>query len=145
MITTASPHNHLHVRELGADEVFDYKLHNVVGHIKKAAPILEYVFDTIGSETSSVLASQTITQHSAEARRGKLCTVRPDRAHTEKCAEGVEVRDVLVWTAFLRNNKYGELEWPVSYVYNPSYESRATSPLGGETKRCAVAFWSQAL
>lgn len=70
---------------------------------------LEYVFDTIGNDTSSNLASETLRE-----RGGGLCTVRPTKEFTEKVKPGTDVTAVLVWTAFLKDHRYGELKWPVS-------------------------------
>lgn len=71
-------------------------------------PKLKYVFDTIGNESSSELASQALGKEG-----GTLCTVRPGKANTEKVAKGTKVEDVLVWTAFNREVRYGKFHWPV--------------------------------
>jgi hypothetical protein len=68
------------------------------------------VFDTIGNTTSSGIASQAISHESG----GALCTVRPGRANTEGVVGGVKVTDVLVWSAFLKEHRYGAFVWPVS-------------------------------
>ncbi|KAF4970019.1 hypothetical protein FSARC_2836 [Fusarium sarcochroum] len=107
VISTCSPKHHDLVKSYGATETFDYRDPQVIDKIREAAPGLRYVFDTIGNETSSKTASSAIT-HSD----GVLCTVRPGKANTEGVAEGVKVTDVLVWTAFLKDHRYGEYFWP---------------------------------
>jgi len=109
VITTCSPGNFELVKSLGATAVFDYKDSNVTERIKAAAPDLAYVFDTIGSQTSSAQASEAVRQAG-----GTLCTVRPGKAFTDKVAERVKVTDVLVWTVFLKDHRYREFFWPVS-------------------------------
>lgn len=107
VVTTCSPKHADLVRSYGAKHIFDYKDPQVVEKIKKAAPGLKYVFDTIGQSTSSATASNL------PAGNGGLCTVRPGKANTENVADGTKVTDVLVWTAFLKDHAYGEFKWPV--------------------------------
>lgn len=109
VISTCSPKHHDLVKSYGAKEVFDYRDPKVVDKIREAAPGLRYVFDTIGNETSSKIASSTIT-----GSDGVLCTVRPGKANTEGVPKTVKVTDVLVWTAFLKDHRYGDFFWPVS-------------------------------
>jgi NADPH:quinone reductase-like Zn-dependent oxidoreductase len=111
IITTCSPRNFDLVKKLGATHVFDYNDSNVVDNIKKAAPDLEYTFDTIGAGDSSAQASQAIA-----SKGGVLCTVRPGKANTENVAQHVKVTDVLVWTAFLKDHQYKDFHWPVSHL-----------------------------
>ncbi|GJC96409.1 zinc-binding oxidoreductase [Colletotrichum higginsianum] len=109
VITTCSPRHFDLVKSLGASHVFDYRERDVVESIKKVAPRLEYVFDTIGNETSSGQASQAITESG-----GRLCTVRPGKANTENVTKQTKVTDVLVWTAFLKDHQYGPFKWPAN-------------------------------
>jgi hypothetical protein len=81
----------------------------VVASIRSVAPHLGHVFDTIGASQSSATASQAIGE-----RGGVLCTVRPGKANTADVTERTKVTDVLVWTAFLKDHKFGEFFWPVS-------------------------------
>ncbi|KAH7061500.1 chaperonin 10-like protein [Macrophomina phaseolina] len=113
VITTCSPKHFDLVKSFGAKHVFDYRAGDVAERIKSVAPELKYVFDTIGSKSSSGLASQATSGKGA-----KLCTVRPGKANTEEVASGVEVSDVLVWTAFLEEHRYGEFHWPASKADN---------------------------
>lgn len=106
--TCSSKHFDL-VKSVGAKHVFDYHSSSVLGDIKAAAPDLRYVFDTIGSETTSRDASETIT-----ASGGTLCTVRPGKVFTEQCSKQTKVTDVLVWTAFLSDHRYKEHFWPAN-------------------------------
>ncbi|OJJ79071.1 zinc-binding alcohol dehydrogenase family protein [Aspergillus glaucus CBS 516.65] len=108
VVTTCSPKHADLVRSYGAKHIFDYKDPQFVEKIKKAAPGLKYVFDTIGQSTSSATASNLL------AGNGGLCTVRPGKANTENVADGTKVTDVLVWTAFLKDHAYGEFKWPAS-------------------------------
>ena len=110
VITTCSPRNFDLVKQLGASEIFDYRDTDVAKKIASAEPNLEYVFDTIGSKTSSETGSQAM--HNG----GKLCTVRPGKANTENVPKNVEVSDVLVWTAFLGDHSFAEFYWPVSMI-----------------------------
>ncbi|TDZ16994.1 Trans-enoyl reductase fsa3 [Colletotrichum orbiculare MAFF 240422] len=107
IVTTCSPRHFELVKSLGAAHAFDYRDKDVVDSIRKAAPDLKYVFDTIGNKTSSGTASQAI-----DDRGGALCTVRPGKANTEDVAERTKVTDVLVWTAFLKDHRYGDFHWP---------------------------------
>ncbi|KAL1605107.1 Zinc-binding oxidoreductase alcohol dehydrogenase [Paraconiothyrium brasiliense] len=109
VITTCSPRNFDLVKSVGAQHVFDYSDADVVNRIKQVAPDLQYVFDTIGNESSSAIASKAIRQQG-----GGLCTVRPGKANTEECTAQTKVTDVLVWTAFLKDHAYGELKWPAN-------------------------------
>ncbi|KAK5788675.1 hypothetical protein VI817_009633 [Penicillium citrinum] len=109
VVTTCSPKHADLVRSYGARHVFDYKDESVVDKIKTAAPTLKYIFDTIGNESSSPIASLAL-----EDGTGKLCTVRPGKANTEKVVPGTNVTDVLVWTAFLKDHAYGDFKWPAS-------------------------------
>ncbi|EON66283.1 hypothetical protein W97_05676 [Coniosporium apollinis CBS 100218] len=108
VITTCSSKNFELVKKLGAKHVFDYKSEDVIDRIKEVAPDLTFIFDTIGSTTSSGTASKAVTG------RGRLCTVRPGKANTENLANNVKVTDVLVWTAFLKDHSYGKFHWPAS-------------------------------
>jgi Zn-dependent alcohol dehydrogenase len=93
----------------------------VVENIKDATnSSLKYVFDTIGNESSSVTASQAISEQG-----GGLCTVRPGKAFTENVTKQTKVTDVLVWTAFLGEHKYREFYWPVRHVRVGHLESFA--------------------
>ncbi|KAJ5936580.1 hypothetical protein N7466_003030 [Penicillium verhagenii] len=109
VITTCSPRNADLVRSCGAKHVFDYRDSEVIKKIISVAPDLQYIFDTIGDETSSALASQVFGQ-----RNGNLCTVRPGKANTEKVTPNTHVTDVLVWTAFLKDHRYAHFHWPAS-------------------------------
>lgn len=97
------------MKSLGADYAFDYRAPDLVTSIKAVAPELEYVFDTIGGPQSSATASEAICD-----RGGALCTVRPGKANTEGVTQRTKISDVLVWTAFLKEHKYGSFTWPVS-------------------------------
>ena len=112
VITTCSPKNFDLAKKLGAEHVFSYRDENVVDEIKKVAPNLTYVFDTIGSKDSSASAGKAVSG------QGKLCTVRPGKANTEDVPKNIEVSDVLVWTAFLKDHRYGEFFWPVCVNLN---------------------------
>lgn len=89
--------------------MFDYRDPDAVKKIKAVAPNLTYVFDTIGNETSSATASKAIAESG-----GGLCTVRPGKTFTENVSKQTKVTDVLVWTAFLKDHRYGDFHWPVS-------------------------------
>ncbi|KAF4890770.1 Zinc-type alcohol dehydrogenase-like protein [Colletotrichum fructicola] len=106
VITTCSPRHFDLVKSLGAKHAFDYHDDDVVESIKQAAPGLKYVFDTIGNKSSSGLASRAIDES------GGLCTVRPGKANTEDVTKQTKVTDVLVWTAFLKDHRYGSFHWP---------------------------------
>jgi NADPH:quinone reductase-like Zn-dependent oxidoreductase len=110
VIAICSPKHFDLCRNLGASHVFDYSDPNVVGSVKAAVPDIEYVFDCIGNETSSTLASQTVRPEG-----GVLCTVRPGKVFTESVESRVKITDVLVWTAFLKDHSYKEFKWPVSF------------------------------
>ncbi|KAB8204626.1 zinc-binding dehydrogenase family oxidoreductase [Aspergillus parasiticus] len=90
VITTCSPHN--------AELVRSY-----------VAPNIYHVFDTVGNQGSSLTASRVLG-----SRQGSICTVRPGKANTEGISEKAHVTDVLVWTAFLKEHRYGKFHWPAS-------------------------------
>lgn len=120
VVTTCSPRHFDRVKSLGADYAFDYRAEDVVSSIKKAVPGLGYVFDTIGASQSSATASQVIGEQG-----GVLCTVRPGKADTEGVTERTKVTDVLVWTAFLKDHRYGDFFWPVSRKLREGEEKSA--------------------
>jgi NADPH:quinone reductase-like Zn-dependent oxidoreductase len=99
VVTVCSPLHFDLCRSLGAAHVFDYHDADVVEKIKSAAPFIAHAFDCIGSETSSDIASQTVTETG-----GVLCTVRPGKQFTDKAQSRVKVTDVLVWTVFLKDH-----------------------------------------
>ncbi|KAL1623137.1 Zinc-binding oxidoreductase alcohol dehydrogenase [Diplodia seriata] len=109
VITTCSPKHFDFVKGLGASHVADYRSADVVDQIRRVAPDLMYVFDTIGSKESSRLGSQAVG-----GAGGTLCTVRPGLANAEETADGVTLTDVLVWTAFFKEHSYGKFYWPAS-------------------------------
>ncbi|KAE8134639.1 zinc-binding dehydrogenase family oxidoreductase [Aspergillus pseudotamarii] len=74
-----------------------------------AAPNIYHVFDTVGNQGSSPTASQVFRDP-----QGCICTVRPGKANTEGASENAHVTDVLVWTASLKEHRYGKLYWPAS-------------------------------
>ncbi|OJK00222.1 hypothetical protein ASPACDRAFT_52012 [Aspergillus aculeatus ATCC 16872] len=107
--TTCSPKNFEKVRQAGATHVFDYNDPDVIPKIKAVLPDLGYVFDTIGSATSSTTAAEAINNPEAV-----LCTVRPGKAHTQDVPSHVKVTDVLVFTAFPTEHNYRNVaHWPV--------------------------------
>ncbi|KAH8695493.1 chaperonin 10-like protein [Talaromyces proteolyticus] len=111
VVTTCSPRNFDLVRSYGASEAFDYRDEKVVEKIRAAVPGLHYVFDTIGEDPSSTIASQALTENAP----GYLCTVRPGKACTENVTKQTVVSDVLVWTVFLKDHSYRDiLFWPAS-------------------------------
>jgi NADPH:quinone reductase-like Zn-dependent oxidoreductase len=112
VIATCSPRNFDLVKESGATHVLNYSDKDIVNKIKEAEPNLQYVFDTIGNSNSSTTASQTISEQG-----GGLCTVRPGKANTENVSKQTKVTDVLVWTAFLKEHRYGEFVWPVGPTF----------------------------
>ncbi|KAL4907845.1 hypothetical protein BDW74DRAFT_189254 [Aspergillus multicolor] len=108
VVATCSPRHHDLVKSLGVSHVFDYRDPSVAENIKTATGHgLKHVFDTIGNDSSSATASQAISEQG-----GGLCTVRPGKAFTENVAPQTKVTDVLVWTAFLKEHKYGDFHWP---------------------------------
>ncbi|GAB1202815.1 hypothetical protein APSETT445_001437 [Aspergillus pseudonomiae] len=90
VITTCSPHNAELVRSYGAKYAFDYKDEEVAEEIRKAAPNIYHVFDTVGDRGSSLTASRVFG-----GRQGSICTVRPGKANTEGVSEKAHVTDVL--------------------------------------------------
>lgn len=109
VVTTCSPRHHEQALALGATHVFDYRDEDVVSKIENATSgKLQFTFDTIGNETSSATASRAMAETG-----GNLCTVRPGKAFTDSVAKGTKVTDVLVWTAFLKDHRYGDFHWPV--------------------------------
>ncbi|KAL2822730.1 putative zinc-binding dehydrogenase family oxidoreductase [Aspergillus cavernicola] len=119
VVTTCSLRHEALVRSYGASHVFDYRDEGVAEKIKAAVPDLRYVFDTIGSATSSAVASRALSKSEGEGDvGGRLCTVLPGKGNTKDVVPGTEIRDVFVWGAFLRDTRFktqtGELFWPAS-------------------------------
>ncbi|PLB53776.1 putative zinc-binding dehydrogenase family oxidoreductase [Aspergillus steynii IBT 23096] len=108
VIATCSPRHADLVRSYGAKHVFDYRDEKVIEKIQATVPNLKHVFDTIGNQSSSTLSSQ------ATQKNSRLCTVRPGKANTENVTADTRVTDVLVWTAFLKDHRYGKFHWPAS-------------------------------
>ncbi|KAI8217754.1 hypothetical protein K4K54_008873 [Colletotrichum sp. SAR 10_86] len=108
VVTTCSARHFDLVKHLGATHAFDYHDDDVVDLIKKAVPGIKYVFDTIGNKTSSGLASRAIDENG-----GGLCTVRPGKANIDGVTKQTKVSDVFVFTAFLKEHRYGKFHWPV--------------------------------
>jgi NADPH:quinone reductase-like Zn-dependent oxidoreductase len=108
IITTCSPRNFDLVKSLGATHVFDHSAVDTTERIHEVAPKLKHVFDTIGNAGSSAKACQAANPDCT------LCTVRPGKANTDQVPESVNVTDVLVWTAFLKDHSYGKFRWPAS-------------------------------
>lgn len=125
VVTTCSERNFNLVKSLGAHHVFNYRDSDVAEKIRDVLPNLEYVFDTIGNSDSSTLAS-----HAIKESGGRLCTVRPGKANTESVSRQTTVTDVLVWTAFLKDHRYGSFFWPVSssLILGISHFRRCTEP-----------------
>jgi Zn-dependent alcohol dehydrogenase len=114
IITTCSPKNFDLVKKSGATHVFDYSDPDVVKKIVQEEGNLRYVFDTIGNEKSSVTASQAISEAG-----GGLCTVRPDKSFTQDATKQTSVTAVLVWTAYGREQRFGDVVWPVRRLLRP--------------------------
>ena len=108
VVAVCSPKHFELCKSLGASHVYDYRNENIVDDVKNAVSNIEFVFDCIGNETSSTIASQTVRPEG-----GALCTVRPGKVFCENVEERVKVTDVLVWTAFLKDHSYKEFKWPV--------------------------------
>ncbi|KAL1989078.1 hypothetical protein VTN96DRAFT_5841 [Rasamsonia emersonii] len=109
VVTTCSLRHAALLRSYGARHLFDYHNEKVVEKIRDAVPELHYAFDTIGDSTSSGVASQAFGEG-----KSYLCTVRPGKANTENVTPQTEVTDVLVWTAFMKDHRYGKFYWPPS-------------------------------
>ena len=64
-MTTASPHNHSLVKELGADAVFDYNDPSVAERIKEyTKDKLYYAFDTIADERTGAICAAAMASKS---------------------------------------------------------------------------------
>ncbi|KAK2026637.1 GroES-like protein [Colletotrichum zoysiae] len=107
--TVCSPSQASRLCSLGANHIFDYKDPDVISKIKQAMPSVDYIFDTIGTESSSTLASQAMNPAG-----GTLCTVRPFREHTEDVTSQTKVTSVLVFTSFFKNHTMGSNLLPAS-------------------------------
>ncbi|RDW61643.1 hypothetical protein BP5796_11535 [Coleophoma crateriformis] len=117
IVTTCSPRNMEMAKKNGATHAFDYNDPDVVAKIMKAVPDLAYGFDCIGNATSSTLCGQAIRE-----KKGVICTVRPGKANTENVPSHIDIKDVLVFTAFLKPHVYQKV-----YHWDTSYEDHALS------------------
>ena len=103
-------------KSLGANHVFSYRSPTVIEDIRQALPDLEYVFDCIGTETSSIQASKAVREEG-----GVLCTVRPGNLYTQGMEKRVRATDVVVFTAFQKAINYKGIQLPVrSTVSRPA-------------------------
>ncbi|OBT54774.1 hypothetical protein VE04_03464 [Pseudogymnoascus sp. 24MN13] len=109
VVTVCSPRNFDLCKSLGAIHVFDYNDEDVVEKIQSVAPNIAHVFDCIGSQSSSTIASKAVVETG-----GVLCSVRPGKQFTDNVESRVEVVDVLVWTVFLKDHTYKQFTWPAS-------------------------------
>ncbi|KAM6525205.1 hypothetical protein FALCPG4_010762 [Fusarium falciforme] len=100
--TVCSPRHFPLLHSHGAKYIFDYKDPDVIQKIQKALPDIKYIFDTIGTESSSARASRAMSDSG-----GVLCTVRPGKEFTERVTSRTKVASVLVFTAFLKNHQLG--------------------------------------
>ncbi|RDW77805.1 hypothetical protein BP6252_05858 [Coleophoma cylindrospora] len=117
IVTTCSPRNTEVVKKNGAAHVFDYNDLDVVAKIMKAVPDLAYSLDCIGNATSSTLCGQAIGD-----KKGVICTVRPGKANTENVPSHINIKDVLVFAAFLKPHVYKKV-----YHWETHYEDHALS------------------
>lgn len=97
VITTASPANHAYVRELGADEVIDYRSQDFASLVSGC----DAVFDTVGGDVTAKsfavlrpggrLASIAVGASAPPSPRSNVTSLRPkvdrDRPHLERVAE----------------------------------------------------------
>ncbi|KAI8667066.1 PKS-ER domain-containing protein [Fusarium sp. Ph1] len=107
--TVCSPRHFPLLHSHGAKYIFDYKDPDVIQKIRKALPDIKYIFDTIGTQSSSVRASRAMGDSG-----GVLCTVRPGKEFTEKVTARTKVTSVLVFTSFLKNHQMGANLFPAS-------------------------------
>ncbi|KAM0425066.1 hypothetical protein ACHAPT_009625 [Fusarium lateritium] len=107
--TVCSPRHFPLLHSYGAKHVFDYKDPNVIQKLRKALPDIKYIFDTIGTESSSARASQAMSDSG-----GVLCTVRPAKEFTENVTPRTKVTSVLVFTSFLKDHHLGTNHFPAS-------------------------------
>lgn len=111
VITTCSESNFDYLKALGAEHVYDYRQTDIVDRIRDFAPNLKYFFDAVGNESSTRLGAQALGDANPV-----MCTVRPNKAHTEGLATNIKVTAVLMWTAFGEAFDFRGVHWPVSYL-----------------------------
>lgn len=112
--TTCSPRNFEYVKKAGATYAFDYHSPDIIARLRDALPTASHIFDTIGNTESSATAAVALNN-----RPGKLCTVRPGKANTERVPSNIEVTDVFVFSAFPTAHTYrGSVHWPVCVNVN---------------------------
>lgn len=95
VFVTASPDTHAHLKELGADETFDYKDADVVSKIQKAAGEKGV---TLGLDTVAERGSTEKVIDSMYERGGKVMTLLPVPDEIAKRRGEVEVEFVLAYT-----------------------------------------------
>lgn len=96
---TASAKHHDALIALGAAKVFDYNSSTVIEDIKKAAPKLAYVFDTV-SEGKTPQQSFAVLQNG-----GKVCATLP---YPEDVPSGVQVHQVFAAVIMASDKDLGE-------------------------------------
>lgn len=103
----------------GPKDVFDYHDQDVAKHVLQKYPDISYIFDTIGSPASSASVAQLFGE-----RGGRLCTVRPGKAHCDGLHDKISVHDVFVFTVFPKEHDYrGKSKWAVSLLGQSPHQS----------------------
>lgn len=110
------------------------KFHSQLELIPIAVPLVQFKGEDLGNiNPRNAVDAHAEDQHVEEKEsngRGRTsmavgvadprqeCTVRPGKANTEEVAKGIKITDVLVWTAFMQEHRYGKFHWPVSTCIN---------------------------
>jgi len=107
--TVASPKNHMFVKSLGADTVFDYKSLDVVSQIKQVTgDSLHLALDTHAKE-----GSQSLTVSAFGPGPGKLVVIQAPDDDARKLRPDVEIQHTLIYTALGRPFTMGA-HYPIS-------------------------------
>lgn len=108
-IVTSAPRSFSLVKALGAHNVLDYHDKDVIAETRRLAPGLEHALDTVGSDTSPAIVSQTLAD-----KGGNLCGIRPGKAQVANIAPRANITDVSAWRAFLQDHLLKDISFAVS-------------------------------
>lgn len=108
VVTTCSPKNFEYVKNLGADEAFDYNEASVGTKIRDYTENkLRFSWDTIGIEASAQICADALSSTESGLKYGTIVPVKSPR-------DDVETTTTVMYTVFGKAFKFGDLYVPAS-------------------------------
>lgn len=102
MIATASPDNHAAIKELGAQDVFDYKDESTPAKIAEKYPDLQLAVDCFSEKGSTVATANAISK-----KGGKVVNILPTEKAAKEARPDIEFITTLVYSFLGREFKFG--------------------------------------